>query len=174
MRRPRSRRGFTLTEVLIFAAMAGIVSLAASGLFLHATRFNRQASARSQNQRDARVSLLTIERELSQARGRTIVIDRLDASQPHYSRIAFSLFDGRTVTVYQKGTKLYRQVSKGGVTSRSLVATGLRQAVFSYPMSDNSSLVSIGLTFERGTYEGASKSLQLSLARVRIQNADAY
>lgn len=169
-----NRSGFSMVEAVMVSSAIGIVAMIASSLFLQAGRVNRQISARAQIQRDARTCLLTIERELSQARGRTIVIDRFDGSQPPYSRLSFSLFDGRSVSVYQKGDKLYRRVVAPSGTSTVLIATGLRQLVFSYPMSDNTALVSIGLSFERDTYDREKKSLQLSLARVRVQNADSY
>lgn len=166
--------GFTLVEALVVAAGLGVVSMISANFFLQVTRFDRQVSARQQNQRDARVTLSGIEREISQARGRTVVIDRLDASQPPYSRLTFSGHDGRTVAYYQKGVSLYRRVTKGASTTNSMIATGLRQVLFSYPMSENSALVSVSVTFERATYGSGKKSLQLAVSKVRIQNPDAY
>lgn len=156
------------------SAVIGMVSVVIATLILQVTRFDRQTSARGQVQQAARVSLSAMEREVAQARGRTIVIDRLDAAQPPYSRMTFSGADGRTVSFYQDGGRLFRSVTKAGVTTKSVVAADLRQVVFSYPASDNASLISISATFERGTYQGSTKSMQLSLAKVRIQNPDAY
>lgn len=170
----RDRRGFTLTELLIVSACVGVVGMIAAALFTHVSRFDRQVSARQQIQRDARVSLSSIERDVAQARGRTIVIDREDSAQPPYSRLTFSSHDGRTVTFYQKGTTLYRRVVRSGTTSRSIVATGLRQLLFTYPRSENSALVAISATFERSTSVSGRKSLQLAMSRVRVQNPEAY
>lgn len=173
MTRP-AQAGFTLVEAVITSACTGLLALVASSMFLQINRFDRQVSARQQIQRDARVSLSSIERDVSQARGRTIVIDREDADQPPYSRLTFSSHDGRTVTFYQKGSALYRRVVRSGSTSKSIVATGLRQVLFTYPRSENSALIAISATFERATYGSGKKSLQLALSRVRIQNPDAY
>jgi Tfp pilus assembly protein FimT len=170
----KSRPGFTLIEAVMTAAAAGVLFLVAGALILQITRFNRQVGAHEKIQRDARVALAGIEREIAQARGHTVVIDRYDVNQPPYSRLTFSGVDDRTVSYYQQGTKLLRRVVKGGVSDTVLVADGLRQVTFSYPMSENSTLVSLSVAFERATYGEASKSFQLSLGRVRIQNPDAF
>lgn len=169
-----NKGGFTLVEAVMTAGAAGIVALIAASMMLQVTRFDRQVSARAGVQRDSRISLEVIERELSQARGRSILIDRYDADQPPYSRVTFGTLDGRTISYYQRGSRLYRRLLVNGAPSTAVVATGLRRVVFSYPMSDAAALVSIGLTFERKTYQGRDKSLQLSLAKVRVQNPDAY
>lgn len=168
------RLGFTLVEAVMTAAVAGVVGITAASLFFQVSRFQRSARARAEVQRDARVSLELIEREAAQGRGHTIVIDRLDASQPPYSRLTFSTFDGRTVSFYQQGQTLFQSVTRGGATSTTRLARGLREALFSYPRSDDPSLLAIALTFERSTYQSGSKSLELSLAKVRVQNGDAY
>lgn len=174
MRTPSGAGGFTLIEAVMSAAVLGMVFLVGSTLFLQLTRFNQQARARSEIQRDARVDLALIEREIAQARGRTIVIDRLDADQPPYSRMSFSGFDGRSVAFYQKGRGLFRKVVSPSGTDTTLLATGLRQALFTYPRSDDTDLIAVGLTFERNSYEGRKKTLLLSVSKVRVQNGDAY
>lgn len=166
--------GFTLVEVVIAAAVAGVVSLLAASLTLQIVRFNSQVTARAAVTRDARVSLGVIQRELSQARGHTVVIDRYDADQPPYSSAAFTTIDGHDVCYYQRGSRLYRRVVKGAAISTAIVAAGLRQALFSYPMSDATGLLSVALTFEQATYGGQRKSLSLSSSKIRIQNPDAF
>lgn len=169
-----ARRGFTLVEAVMASVASGMLLLVVSSMFLNITRFNRQASATGEVQRSARVALSAMEREVAQARGRTVVIDRFDAAQPPYSRLTFTGHDGRTVAFYQKGTRLLRRVTLGGSASTSIISSDLRQVTFSYPSSDNAGLISIGVAFERGTYQGLKKSLQLSVAKVRVQNPNAY
>ena len=173
MKRIHSTRGFTLTEAMMTVAIVGIVSVALGRMMIYVSRFYRQTSARSDIQRNVRTALDVIQRRLSEARGRSIVIDRLDGSQPHYSRLAFTDMDGKSITFYQQGTKLRSTVLSTGATQQTLLAENLRLMTFSYPLSDNAKLISVGLAFEKATYEGGTKSLQLSLEKVRIQNPDA-
>jgi prepilin-type N-terminal cleavage/methylation domain-containing protein len=168
-----TQRGFTLAEAMIASAALGMISLVAGTLLLNTSRFNTQASARAAIQRDARICVEGISRELAQARGHTIVVDRYDAGQPPYSRLTFSQTDGRTVSYYQRGRGLYRKMIVGASVSTVLVADGLRQAAFSYPRSDNAGLVAISVAFERAN-ASSTKALELSLSHVRVQNPDAF
>lgn len=161
--------GFTLTEAMMTVAIVGIVSVVVGNIFIYVTRFYRQATARSDIQRNARVSLDVMQRRISEAKGRTITIDRLNSSQPHYSRISFTSVEGPTISFYQEGTSLKQAVG----SSTTTLAGDLRLMTISYPQSDNAKLLSLGLAFEKATFEGGSKSLQLSLEKVRIQNPDA-
>ena len=173
MTRINSTRGFTLTEAMITVAILGILSVGMGKMMIQITRFFRQTAARSDVQRNVRTALEVIQRRLSEARGRTIVIDRFNSSQPFYSMITFTDVDGTVVTFYQEGTKLRSTTLTSGVTKNILLAENLRQMTFSYPLSDNATLISVGLAFEKATYEGGTKNLQLSLEKVRIQNPDA-
>lgn len=166
----RTKKGFTIVELLIASALVGVISLVAATLLPRVLRFDSQVAARASVARDARESLGVIVQELAQARGHTVVIDRYDSGQPPYSQATFSTVDGRTVTYYQRGSRLYRRVG----ASTALVATGLRQVAFSYPMSDQTSLVSLAVTFEQAAGDGSAKSLELSSVKVRLPNADSY
>jgi type II secretory pathway pseudopilin PulG len=170
----KGKAGFTIVEGLIAAAVTGMLITAATGVFMGVMRFHRQASARAEVQRDSRVGLELIQREVAQARGHTIVIDRFDAAQPPYSRITFSTFDGRTLTFYQKGTRLLLKTIKGTAIFTAPIASNLREVIFSYPRSDAPDLVAVSMTFEKTTYQGNQKSLELGLANIRIENGDAY
>jgi len=169
----RDSRGYTLAEMMITVAIVGIISLVLGSLLINVTRFNRQTTARGNIQANARTAMEVITRRLSEAKGHTITIDRVNTSQPNYSRVYFTDVDGRVVTIYQQGTALYQSVLSGGTTNQTRLANDLYQMMFSYPMSDDTALVSVSLTFQEASYQGASKSLQLSLAKVRIQNPDA-
>jgi type II secretory pathway pseudopilin PulG len=166
----RDRRGFTITELLLAAAAAGMISVVSASLLMRVIRFNSQVTARATVTRDARASLQVLEQELAQARGHTVVIDRYDASQPPYSQATFTTVDGRAVTYYQRGSRLYRRRGP----STSVVATGLRQVVFTYPMSDATGLLSLAVTFERAAGDGGTKTLELSSVKVKVQNADSF
>ena len=166
----RSRRGFTLTEAVMVAAIIGIISLVLGALFINISRFSLQATARSNIQSNARTSMELITRKISEAKGHTVTIDQLNASQPNYSRLSFTDIDGNSVSFYQQGTALMQVIG----TNQSRLANNLYQMVFTYPMSDDTGLIAVSLTFQEASYQGTTKSLQLSLAKVRIQNPDAY
>lgn len=163
-------RGFTLIEAMMAVAIVGIVSAVAGSILVQAIRFYRQTTARSEIQRNARVALDLMQRGISEAKGRTITVDRLNDSQPFYSRITFTSVEGHIISFYQEGTKLKHTVLSGGTTKQAQLADNLRLMTISYPQSDNAQLLSLGLAFEKATYEGGAKSLQMSLEKVRIQN----
>ena len=50
------------------------------------------------------------------------------------------------------------------------VADDLRYIAFTYPKSDDGYIISISVTFERATYEGATKALQMAVEKVRVMN----
>jgi len=157
---------------MMVVAIVGIVSVVVGSILVQVTRFYRQTTARSEIQRNARAALDVMQRGISEAKGRTIIIDRLNGDQPHYSRITFTSVEGPIISFYQEGTKLKHTVLSGGATKQIQLADNLRLMTISYPQSDNAQLLSLGLAFEKTTYEGGAKSLQMSLEKVRIQNPD--
>jgi prepilin-type N-terminal cleavage/methylation domain-containing protein len=162
--------GYTLMELMIVVAIMGILLLAAPKIFKNAFRFVRLSFARAEIQKNARGSLGNINRELRQAIASSIVIDQATDMPPH-SRITFTRYrpDGSTreVSYYQNGKKLYLSID--GSDGR-MVADELKYIAFSYPKTDDDSIVSVSLTFEKATYEGASKALQMAVEKVRIMN----
>lgn len=164
------KRGYTLMELMIVVAIMGILLLAAPQIFKNAFRFVRLSFARAEIQKNARGSLSNINRELRQAQASSIVIDQLTDMPPH-SRITFTRYtpDGSTrqVSYYQKGKKLYLSID--GADGK-MVANYLKYIAFSYPKTDDDSIVSVSLTFEKATYEGATKALQMAVEKVRIMN----
>jgi len=90
---------------------------------------------------------------------------------PPHSRITFTRYkpNGSTeiVSYYQSGKKLY--MSTDGAAGKK-VADDLRYIAFTYPKSDDGYIISISVTFERATYEGATKALQMAVEKVRVMN----
>ena len=157
-------------ELMIVVAIMGIVLLAAPKIFKNAFRFVRLSFARAEIQKNARGSLQNINRELRQAIASSIVIDQLTGMPPH-SRITFTRYrpddSTREVSYYQNGKKLYLSIE--GADGK-IVADKLKYIAFSYPKTDDDSIISVSLTFEKETYEGASKALQMAVEKVRIMN----
>ena len=53
----------------------------------------------------------------------------------------------------------------------SVAITGnLRYIAFTYPRSDDPTIISVAVTMEKATYEGGTKALELSIEKVRIMN----
>ena len=161
----RGRRGYTLVEMMIVVAIIGVLALVGPTLLINMTNFWRQTGARASIERDARVSLDVINRMLRQAQASTIVIDQV-AGQPSWSRISFTLIDGRTMSFYQTNNVLYHQ---NGTTVTTL-CRDVGFIAFSFLRTDDTTLVSVALTTQAATYLGGSKALQLSIQKVRIMN----
>lgn len=162
----KSRTGYTLSEMMITVAILGILAGVAAPLFVQMTNFWRMTTARNTIQRDVRASLDTINRFTRQAQSATVVIDRNSASQPPASRITFTSIQGQTVSFYQSGNKLYMSLG----TETTLLCSSLAYIAFTYPRSDDITLLSVAITTQGSTYLGNIKALQLSIQKVRIMN----
>lgn len=171
MRTAARRAGYTLIEMMIVVAIIGALVLAAPRLFLKVYQFTQLALARVEIQKNARGALSNINRDLRQALSGTIEIDSAPGQPPH-SRVTFSKYGagGQPVRMryYQRGTSLYQAV--GSSETGKLMAANLRYIAFTYPRTDNDELLSISITFEKATYEGGTKALQMAVEKVRIMN----
>jgi Tfp pilus assembly protein FimT len=161
----RAERGTTMVELLIVVAIMGLISLTVPSFLRNITRFNRLTTARLETQRSARDALNQIMNVLHQAKASTVVISQ-ESGQSPYSSASFTTVDGRSLKYYQQGNNLYF-VSN---SSTRTVASGLRYIAFSYPRTDDDGIISVSLTFEKGTYEGGTKTLQMAIEKVRIMN----
>ena len=153
-----------MAETLMVVAIIGIVALLGPKLIVSAVNFYQLHSAKSEIQRDARVCLDLINRFLRQAQGSTVKISQV-SGQPPYSQIQFTTISGQNVNFYQQGHQLYQ------VLQSSVAITGnLRYIAFTYPRSDDPTIISVAVTMEKATYEGGTKALELSIEKVRIMN----
>lgn len=159
------KKGYTLTEVMMTVAIVGIVGGMAGPMMMQMTNFWRQTTARNAIQRDVRGSLDIINRFARQAQSDTVVIDA-DSGQPPCSRVTFTSIQGSTVSFYQSGNKLYMSLA-GKVT---LLTDNLAYIAFTYPRTDDITLLSVAITAQSATYRGGKKALQLSIQKVRIMN----
>ncbi len=164
-RRGRSNGGWTLSEVMISVAIVGVISLVGPPIMIQMQRFYLQSDARTTIQRDARASLDQINRFLRQGQANSIVIDNA-SGQPPYSRITFSTIDGATHVVYQNGRAL---MHKNGSTLSTL-SNYLSFIAFTFPRTDDSTIVSVSMTMEKSTFQGGYKALELTIQKVRVMN----
>ncbi len=161
----KSTRGHTLTEMMITVAILGGLTAVAAPLLVQMTNFWRQTAARNDIQRDVRVSLDTFNRLTRQAKSGTVVISR-NSGQPPSSKITFMNIQGQTISFYQSGNKLYMSVAG----QLSLLSSNIAYIAFTYPKTDDTSLISVAVTTQSRTYLSGVKALQLSIQKVRIMN----
>jgi len=161
----RKTVGFTLIEVTVAVAIMSVVMMTGPSILTSVTRFTRLSTARLETQRSAQNSLDRINRDLRQAVSNSIVITQ-ETGQPYYSSIAFSTVDNRSLKYYQSGQNLYC-VANG---STGTVAEGLTYVAFAYPRTDDPGIISVSLTFQKSTYQGGSKALQMAIENVRVMN----
>jgi prepilin-type N-terminal cleavage/methylation domain-containing protein len=159
-----NERGFSLAEMLITVAIVGMVLLVVPRLIINTVRFISLYQAKTAIQRDARAALNNINRLLRQAQSSSVVIDQVSNQAPH-SRISFTHISGQGYQFYQSGTKLY---SVG--ISTAMLTDNLRFITFSYPRTDDPTIISVAITMEKATYEGGTKALELSIEKVRVMN----
>lgn len=161
----KKKKGYTLVEVMMTVAILGIVGGMGAPMMMQMTNFWRQTTARNAIQRDVRTSLDLINRFARQGKSSTLVIDAA-AGQPPCSRVAFTSVQGEPVSFYQTGNKLYMSLS-GRVT---LLTTNLAYIAFTFPRTDDVTLLSVAITAQASTYMGGKKALQLSIQKVRVMN----
>jgi len=159
-----SQRGYTLVEVMVSLSILAIMAVIMAPLMKQAQRYFWMHRAKTEIQRDARLSLETVNRFLRQAYAASVVVDQL-SGQPSHSRITFTTIQGRTLSFYQRDNTLYQAAG-----STSTLSDNLRFIAFSYPRSDDASILSVSMTMEKSTYEGKAKALELSIEKVRVMN----
>jgi prepilin-type N-terminal cleavage/methylation domain-containing protein len=164
VKRTLHRSGYTLVEMMLVVVILGIICMSAPSLFTHLTRFYQLHNAKVEIQRDARACLDIINRFLRQATSYSVVIDQV-SGQTAYSRISFTTIDGQNMSFYQQGTTLY-QVAR----STTPISKNLRYIAFTYPRSDDPTIISVAMTMEKATFQGGTKALELSIEKVRIMN----
>ena len=106
-------------------------------------------------------------RELRQAQSNTITISQA-TGQPYYSQISFQKFgSAQTALTYsQSGSNL--TLSNG--INTSTLTTNLAYLAFTFPHSDDMTIVSVSLTLQKHIYGDQFKALHMASERVRVMN----
>lgn len=160
-----ARRGYSLVELLMVVTILGVLSSVGPLLLTQLQNFFLMTTARNDIERDARSSLDTINRYLRQAVSGTIVIDT-PTSQGPYSRIRFKHVDGRYMEFRQAGSNLI-QVN---ATTNSTISRNVVYIAFTFPQSDNPTIVSVSITMGKSIQLGRRKVLELTIQKVRVMN----
>jgi prepilin-type N-terminal cleavage/methylation domain-containing protein len=163
--RTRSRAGYSLTELLMVVGIVGILSSVGPLLLTNLQNFYLMTTARNDIQRDARAALDIINRNLRQAQHGTIVIDSPSGQGP-YSRIRFKHVDDRYMEFRQNGASL---IFTSGNTN-STISRNLVYIAFTYPRTDDPTIVSVSMTMGKSIQLGRRKVLELTIQKIRVMN----
>lgn len=165
MRKLKSRLGYTVTELMMVVAIIGILATVTPTMLIQMQNFFLMTSARYEIQRDARTTLDTVNRYMRQAVATTVVMDT-PAGQGPFSRIRFRHVDGRYMEFRQEGSKLIQVID----TAQSVVSSNLIYIAFTYPHTDDISIVSVSITMGKNIQLGRRKVLELTIQKIRVMN----
>jgi prepilin-type N-terminal cleavage/methylation domain-containing protein len=166
----KTDKGMTITELMLAIAVFSVISVVLSGMLLYGFRMWRFNNAQLEVQRDARIAMDLIERNLRQASSATVFISRNSLSDPPFSKIHFDKVTGsgfETISIYQNGREIYLEKSGGGTTR---IGFNVRHLSFVSVESGDWNIVSAGLCMEKATYSGKKRASQLVNQKIRIMN----
>lgn len=165
-------KGWTLVELLLTVIIFSIITLGTSTFMTQGIRNMRLVIAKIDIQREARISLSIMSKELRQAVKDTIVISRYNSSQPPYSKVTFETIKGSTISYYQNGIILYQEIYDGDKHFVTKLSKNLRFVHFIYPRTDDEGIMQVSACFEKipFPYVVGAKALQVSIEKVRIMN----
>ncbi len=163
VRIPR-RGGYTLVEVMLVVAILGIIASVGANMLLQVNRYFILSQARLDVQKEARAAMYVMTRELRQAQSNTIIIDQAP-SQPYYSRITFEV-NTTTMTFEQQGNELIQSVKGGQI----VLSKNLEYLAFTFPRSDDITILSVSVTLKKEIYQGRSKAIHMASEQVQVMN----
>ncbi len=166
MRNAARRTGYTLVELMMVVAILGIIASAGPLLLRNLQDFFLMTTARNEIERDARSSLDTINRFIRQAVDGTIAIDTPPSGGGPYSRIRFTDIEGRSISFYQSGSNLMMSVN----SDQSTLSKDLGFIAFTFPRTDDPTIVSVAMTMTKDIQLGRKKVLELTIQNVRVMN----
>ncbi len=158
--------GYSLVELLIVSAIAAFILSLGATLFIRMDTFFRISIAKIETQRDARNLINLLSQDIRQARSSLITLSRENASQSPYSKITFQNTSGDTITFWQEGRIL--NMTKNGKTMG--LAKNLRSLYFTYPETDNPSLITILLSVEKKSDNQRTFAMQMGGETIRLLN----
>jgi len=172
-RKAKAREGgFTLIEMVMVAAILGLVIMLVPPLLNGFTRLFLQSRAKLELQRESKVVMRTIETNLSQGRAGTLRIDRADADEIFWSSMTFTRIDGafalsdRTITYYQQENEAVEDMEG----QSRVLSKNVKFLNFSVPRTDEPGVVTVTLTLEKETFGGRKLALHTTSNRVRVAN----
>jgi prepilin-type N-terminal cleavage/methylation domain-containing protein len=161
----KNRAGITLMEMLITVAIVGGVAMIAPQVINQSTKVFILARTKMQLQREARAAMYLLTREIRQAQSNSIIIDQANG-QPYYSRISFTKAQNVNVIIRQNGTQLL--LTEGNTTTT--LTSNLAYLAFTFPESDDLTIISVSMTLQEQIYGGTFKALHMASERVRVMD----
>lgn len=165
-RRTLHKNGYTLTELLVVAALMGGLLIVASTGIKNFIRYAFSAQKEAEVQRDAHTAVVLAVRKLRQGKGVDVVIDHLPGNPPS-SRIRTTLPDGTTMTFQQNG---HRLEFIPGASDPILVMNSLQTAFFYYPDSTVENIIGISIVSQKKTFGQDSAQSLMGNGVVNMMN----
>jgi len=168
----RRRKGVTLMELMIVVGIVSTLFAVAAPIILQANRQFIMIRTKMELQQEARAIMYTLTRSLRQAQKDTIILSRANTNQPFYSKIQFtteqstSSVVSNTFVFQQEGTVLYQLFG----SNKRVLSKNLSYLAFSFPRSDDMSMISVSLTLQKNIYEGRTKALHMASEKVHVMN----
>jgi prepilin-type N-terminal cleavage/methylation domain-containing protein len=160
-----NRRGYTLIELILVITIIGILFMLGPTLYTQSMKFFIMGNAKLSLQREARAAMYIMTREIRQAQSNTIVITQAPG-QPYYSQISYTTQQGVAETISQNGTQLV--LTEGNTTS--ILTKDLSYLAFSFPESDDMTILSVAMTLQVEIYGGATKALHMASEQIQVMN----
>jgi prepilin-type N-terminal cleavage/methylation domain-containing protein len=161
----KNRHGFSLIELMMVIAIIGLLAVIGPQIFTQTTKFFILSKTKLALQEEARATMYLMTREIRQAQSNTIIIDQV-AGQPYYSRIRFTKIQGTAVTITQNGSNI--SITEG--TNTSILAKDLAYMAFSFPESDDMTIISVSMTLQQQIYGGALKALHMASEKIQVMD----
>lgn len=155
----------TLVEIMMVIAIIGVIAIVIPPVLTNSTKVFVLGKAKIELQREARATMYLVTRQLRQAQSNSITIDQ-GTGQPYYSRVRFTKVPSTSVIIEQQGTSLI--LTEGIVVST--MTRNLAYLSFTFPRSDDMTIISFALTLQQLIYNGKFKALHMASERIRVMN----
>ncbi|MBI3549113.1 MAG: hypothetical protein HY078_08755 [Elusimicrobia bacterium] len=166
---------------MMTVAIVGILASVGPPLLFKLNDFFMMTTARADIENDARNALDTVNRFIRQAKDSTLVISTPSGSGGGiYSKIQFETIDSKIITFWQSGSNLLMSICSTdqtlgyptctGGTTQSTLTRNLVFIAFSFPRTDNPTIVSVSLTMGKNIQLSRKKVLELSIQKIRVMN----
>jgi len=169
----KQESGVTLIELAIVIAIIGVIFGIGPLFMKQMSRYFIISRVNMDLLRQTRATIGLMTRNIKQAKRDSIVIDRLDGSQPYYSYIRFARLDGTLIKYYQSGHYLIMEVTPpppSVLTIRRTLIDCLRFIVFAPTRSDDLNLITVRISTVKNIYEGQAKNLNMASAKINVMN----